>query len=431
MQVIGMKHEGVQLLSRLLCSDPSCHLIAIILVNLSFTDTEGRKELLSAKSGTGLIESLAFALRLSSLTPEEYNVREPFFEGLQDEMSPLQRLLMFMAEDERIRSGQSRRGDKRERMIDLKNQKFPETARWCLTAIKNLSRPCQDSSVAQVLAQSKVLDIIFRYITIPDDVITDASTLDVSDITEDSVMPAMKVDEIKNVPHLWDCSSIQDAALYIVMNLCACDASRTYLDDKNAISILCLINVHQSFKRRMTEEQRIQLEFQCLKARMALAYLVGSEGHFGQAIIKSSSSTLHGNPREVVLVMTESEVETLIELLANSLHERGKDGPGGYSEASSNVKYVLFALRCLLVHTLNQSLMVMVAGRILNSLLVKVLALHSSRMDSNVDVEAAEYACFSLYLLSNYGFEVRNRRIPPLYRHFIAYVNSLGLLIIS
>jgi len=137
---------------------------------------------------------------------------------------------------------------------------------------------------------------------------------------------------------------------------------------------------------------------------MALAYLVGSYKNFGQDNMSSTTSTVYANPIDSVLVMTESEAEILVELLARSLHNRGKEGAGGYSGSTFSAKDVLFAVRCLLVHTMNQACMLKVAGRILNSLLIKSLALHTTKLEPILDADAAEYACFSLYLLSNYGF---------------------------
>jgi hypothetical protein len=143
---------------------------------------------------------------------------------------------------------------------------------------------------------------------------------------------------------------------------------------------------------------------------MALSYLVGSEGHFGQAKISSSASTVCANPKDSVLVVTKTEIELLVELLANTMHHRGKEGPGGYSAATFSVKYVLFAVRCLLAHTLNQAQIAEVAGPKLNTLLMKALAQHSIERTNATHAEAAEYACFSLYLQSNYGFKVRTRK---------------------
>ena len=108
--------------------------------------------------------------------------------------------------------------------------------------------------------------------------------------------------------------------------------------------------------------------------------------------------------------MTETEIDLFVELLANTMQQRGKDGSGGYSAATFSFKYVLFALRCLLTHSLNQTRMADVAGRKLNTLLMKVLAQHSIQRSSAVDAKSAEHACFTLYLQSNYGFKVSGMR---------------------
>ena len=139
---------------------------------------------------------------------------------------------------------------------------------------------------------------------------------------------------------------------------------------------------------------------------MALGCLVGSEGHFGQAKLSSSASTIYANPDDSVLILHDKDVDLLVELLANTLHNRGKDGPGGYSAATFSVKYVLFAIRCLLTHTNNQARFSNHANLELNCLLVKALAHHAIQKSLTMDTEAAEFACFSLYLQSNYGFKL-------------------------
>jgi hypothetical protein len=139
---------------------------------------------------------------------------------------------------------------------------------------------------------------------------------------------------------------------------------------------------------------------------MALAYLVGSKGHFGQANRKDVASNVYWNPDESVLLLSNMEINLLVELLANTMHKRAKDGPGGYSAATFSLKYVLFAIRCLLTHTSNQVQMANVAGVRLNSLLIKALAHHSILKTNTMDAEAATYASFSLYLQSSYGFQV-------------------------
>ena len=49
----------------------------------------------------------------------------------------------------------------------------------------------------------------------------------------------------------------------------------------------------------------------------------------------------------------------------------------------------------------------MACGPRLNTLLMKALAEHSMKNSTLVDAEAAEYAAFSLYLQSNYGFKTQ------------------------
>jgi hypothetical protein len=63
------------------------------------------------------------------------------------------------------------------------------------------------------------------------------------------------------------------------------------------------------------------------------------------------------------------------------------------------------ALRCLLTSNKNQVKFLRAQGPQLNSLLLKALALHSLQAATLMDQEAAECACFSLFLLSNYGFQ--------------------------
>ena len=62
---IAIEHGGAKVLSRLLCEDPSCHLLAIILVNLTFADGELRRELVSSHWDVQLVEALSYALLVS------------------------------------------------------------------------------------------------------------------------------------------------------------------------------------------------------------------------------------------------------------------------------------------------------------------------------------------------------------------------------
>lgn len=63
-RIIALNYGGVHLLSRVLCENPSCHLVAIILVNLTFADNDVRKELIRQDNTIQLIGALTFALQV-------------------------------------------------------------------------------------------------------------------------------------------------------------------------------------------------------------------------------------------------------------------------------------------------------------------------------------------------------------------------------
>ena len=92
---------AARVLSRLLCDDPSCHLIAIVLVNLSFAEPEVLQDLVSRESDIGLIEALAYVLHVSSRTAEEYDSHRSALQlEARTKMMPQQRLDMLIAEEE-------------------------------------------------------------------------------------------------------------------------------------------------------------------------------------------------------------------------------------------------------------------------------------------------------------------------------------------
>jgi hypothetical protein len=136
--------------------------------------------------------------------------------------------------------------------------------------------------------------------------------------------------------------------------------------------------------------------------RMVLACLVGGEGHFGQPRVNVSSSVLRLD--DSAMLVLPDEARRLVELFADTLHKRGKNGPGGYSGNTFSPKTVLQAIRCLLVTVSNQKTFMSTCGIKLTSLLLKSLARHCFGDDSTIDAKSAEHACFSLYLISNLGF---------------------------
>lgn len=241
--------------------------MAIIIVNVTFADSELRKELVAPH--VELIESLCFALRVASLTQEEYDVRQPL--TVADEhahYTPGELLAVVMEEDFRLRPALGELDANHYLgshgvLIDPAQQIFPETARWCLSALKNLSRPSKDPTAANGLVKTGILILIMRFITI-------ASTVDSENTYENTNHGPESLHHFDNAPTRWHSNSIQDSALYVVMNLAATKASRDYLRELNTINLLtCITDYNKPMRRELygelTDEQR-QLEFQRLKA---------------------------------------------------------------------------------------------------------------------------------------------------------------------
>ena len=66
-QLIALKYGGVQTLAKLLREDPGCHLLVIIIVNLTFGDDKLNGDLLM-DGNVQLVDSLAYALLVSERT---------------------------------------------------------------------------------------------------------------------------------------------------------------------------------------------------------------------------------------------------------------------------------------------------------------------------------------------------------------------------
>jgi hypothetical protein len=274
-----LDYGGVKVFARLLCQDPSCHLMAIILVNLTFAEADLRKEIVSPASGIELVESLSFALRVSSLTPEEYEARQAVLEADLSE-SPTMRLRNLMAEDQRLRPSTSD-----DSLVDPTRQLFPETARWCLSALKNLTRPAKESGAAQSLIQTGIVPLILHLITIfgPPKSSMKGSIDRSHSSSSESPTPIDPLEsdqgEFTNAPSAWDSNSMQDAALFIVMNLSACPSSRDYVKEADAVSILAFIAEYRNLsleERTLSEEEQRQQEFQCMKAVSFIIFSVCS-----------------------------------------------------------------------------------------------------------------------------------------------------------
>lgn len=389
---IALKHDGARILGRLLCENPSCHLMAIVLVNLTFADAEVRKDMVDEDSNTYLLESLAFCALVASYSREEYDEsrsKPATRYGVNDSRTPAE-LLTVALENDALR--RKRSASLLSCSQESSRQVYPDTAHWALCALKNLTRPSMYVNAAHSLIKTGYLPHLMRFVRVE------------RNLEEKSYL---------NDPRTWHSETSQDAALFVLINLAAVPCARESVCKNDAVEVLSNITKFGVGSEPANVKERAILHFQRFKARMALAFLVGSEGHFGQPKSPvlyniNDDNILEQKDEEKTPLINESDARTLVELLANTLHGRGKDGPGGYSSSTFSLKYVLFALRCLLTSNLNQIEIAnsSVAMQI-NTLLMKVLALHSLCHAYFIDVEAAEHAVFSLYLLSNFGFKVR------------------------
>ena len=450
----------VPTLCRRLVQDVSCHLIAIILVNLSICDLQLRLQLIAMDSG--LIESLAYALRVACMKPGEYD----HLGGDQGGTLPVQEQWQrLVAADHVLRQAMDgstvedddpcddsilddeEDDDESDASMPLRllsvppttHQVFPETVRWTLTALKNLSRPCKDPSIAQSLVSMGVVPLIMGFVAVEANMgrvqseqtastATSATTMasdNGKDAYEDacvkrrekilwrktsilysptrtgtgtSSMRSLKevVLVCANSAGTWEAHSAQDTALMIIGNLAAMPFVREYLlTEVPAVQVLSAICNCDSECSELLVYQRV-------KARMGLAYLLASSGHYGQEETQGLLRHMLGKDYSILL-MSDAEVMKLVTILSDTLHRRCGESLG-YSAHNFSVKYVLSAIRCLLTQYDNQVRMSRTSASALNALLVKILALHSLQNVMYIDTEAAEHACFSLYLLSNHCF---------------------------
>jgi hypothetical protein len=366
--------QSVKILCQMLCDDPSCHLLGIILVNL-IADADVRKDFVRRVAEIKLVESLSFALRVASFTREEYARLQPRFET----KSATELLTCLLEED-------LRRHTELDPVPILRQQVFPETVRWTLAVMQHLTRPSKDARAAFSLIKVGIVPHILNLISI---------STSHSPSRDSRLMPAPLEPECvlnyMNAPISWDAHSAQDAALFVVMNMAAVPAAREYIRELDCIRLFEAIT-NLSCK----DVPREILEIQRLKARMALAYLIGSEGHFGQAPSKYKGCFKNDVS---ALIVTDTDVIRIVELLATALHRRIKEA------ATFRVKDVVFAIRCLLTQNENRVKFAHLQGTLLNALLIKVLAHHSVLGAIYVDAKTAEHACFSLYLMSNHCFQ--------------------------
>jgi hypothetical protein len=423
---IALDCNAVGILCQLLCEDPSCHLMAICLVNLSFCSAAIRQDWVTANKKVQWMQTLTYCIRVGSMTWEEYHLVQPFLE----EASPIRRTpaeyLSILQADRRTPSSpitSSNRKRLHETLPAKEEQLFPETVRWCLCILKNLTRPHPKVNVSDLVFSSGVIPFLFQCITLCP--VKSQSPVHSSDATNlrggSSSDPAEDYDVVPspstasccplNSPDTWVASSSEDAALFVLMNLSAKEENRQRLVDLDAVLLLSLITQFAEshdrdgeFEFDTPDHLRI-MDFQSLKARIALAFILASNGHFGQPSQATEQSELDDDDRDA-LTLTKVDILQLLELLANTLHSREKAGAGGYLAYTMSPKMVIKAIRCLLVELKNQMQFSQVTGTRLNSLLLKAVAMHVFGGMPIIDVETAEDAVITLYLQSCHGFKV-------------------------
>jgi len=477
---IALTHGGLKTLGRMLCDDPGCHLLVIILVNLTFSDVAVRKDFLCGVGGVGgadgmLVDSLAYALLLSSLTDEQLAALGSIPLASEDGTPhPPRKLLSLL----RSALSANRKLDPRAAPLLLDDRPFAETARWCLCAFKNLTRPGTlspsyhrddwnatheripggDAIAAQAVWDAGVVSSLLRVIRVErrtggrrrrgSEEEKEEGGVDRYHGAEEETNTHTHThtqahgninggndDGESNVP-TWSTNSSQDAALYALLHMASVPGMRRAMREE-CTCVEELVTIVECGKRRREEltkwvtgnlggrnEMEVtelgNLSLQCMKARMALSYLIGAEGHFGQPPSKDAVSspsddldfeTNYSNYQSANSIC-EHEAHSIIELLSHCLANRAKEGAGGFSAATFTVKGVLFSIRCVMTDPKNRVVFATIDGARVNALLLKALGRYSLVADRKeegigaiMDAEAAEHAVFSLYLMSNYGFQ--------------------------
>jgi hypothetical protein len=238
----------------LLLEDPSVHLLAIILVNLSFCDAPLRTDLAT------LVPGLAYTLKVSTMSPSDYETYDDVYETVEEKLKSL------LIQEQSLRPAtsdldfnQNIRG--RDLLLLPEGQVYPETARWCLAALKNLTRPPAMLG-CQKLISSEILPLILRIITLGGPAAAPLSAQPkLPQISEEA---GMKEDESYiNSTRSWDSNSIQDAALYIVINVASMLPNEVAQLD--GVHILSLIADHEGEENEHSEKLSL-IQFQSIKA---------------------------------------------------------------------------------------------------------------------------------------------------------------------
>lgn len=182
---------------------------------------------------------------------------------------------------------------------DPSNQLFPETARWVVCALKNLSRQPSDRSIIAAILDAPILPLILQIVTVQrmlplreGESLSNArsTSTETPSYPEDSstrnnnnspspprLISLSDSNEDVNAPYIWEANSIQDSALFLLLNMSCLREARSQLMQHKAVHILSSIadygissgdalrNGGKGSLKKTSEEKMVQA-FQCLKA---------------------------------------------------------------------------------------------------------------------------------------------------------------------
>lgn len=330
-------------------------------------------------------------------------------------------------------------------LSENENCPFPETARWCLCALKNLTRPGKwssssgngdgsssngsssislnnnedvlpgDAIAARAIIDAGLVPILLRVIRVAKKKKRKAGTTTTGslDASEDGSDPYVGLlpDEICNEGHVvspnmvnmptWNSNSAQDAALYTLMHMVSMPSvcgdllrksgsvgggSRVIDELKNIVD--CGVGVGDRLLDVVTGDGLVA-DVDREDGAMAVE---GSElGWLALQCMKARMSLSYllntGTLSETYndssyILIAEHEAHSLVELLSHCLESRSKEGPGGYSGATFTLRGVLHSIRCLLaMDAENRSKFASINGARLNALLLKVVARYALLSD--------------------------------------------------
>lgn len=345
---------------------------------------------------------------------------------------------------------------------------FPETGRWCLCALKNLTRPGKkklsdssgsplppsmdndgmselsgDAIAARAIIDAGLLPIILRVIRVAKADSTgtglevgggsfgDAAACDpfVGRLPDEICNEGGYVTSSPNMINMptWNSNSAQDAALYTLMHMTSVSSVREEMLRRNdhvgggSLVVEELKNIVDCGSDGVGIGDRLLdvvtgdgLVGDVDRATPVSGDVSAGRTDFGWLALQcmkarmSLSFLLSG----ANILLAEHEAHSLIELLSHCIENRSKEGPGGYSAATFTLKGVLHSLRCLLVEPGNRSKFASINGARLNALLLKVVAQYALLSEEGdkiegeyaIDNEATDDAVVSLYYMSSSGF---------------------------